>query len=521
MKYFFPLFIGIFIQASAFTQIEGSNLFQNDQVIIIDLEFPDANFWTLLTNNYEADANEYIPAHLTITDETGTYSMDSVAVRLKGNSSYSHPGNKKSFKIDFNKYIAGQNHDGIKKLNFSNGFKDPSLLREKIFFDVCRDAGVPAPRANFATVTMNGTPWGFYTMIEQIDDQFLDWKMADDNGNLFKAGDNFGVPGGGNEGTPADLMNYGNNQSSYTERYELKTNEIENDWTDLIALIDFINNSDDNTFENGLDDVLEVQDFLRSAALDILFSNLDSYTGSARNYYIYHNLSTGKWEWVKWDGNESFGSYTNNAGNMISLAIDYRNENRPLLDRIFESDLLYERYLFEICYLSETFFNSQYINPKCDALKELIQNDVYADNNKMYSNADFDSNIESNITAGGGPGGGNVLYGIKSFVEARNAFILGQLDCSSIENPNAIDNINTTDFLVYPNPSKEYLFVQQKANEKIQIELLNNTGQMIYQSEFSVDNLIRLDLTKYVPGLYFVRIKSPNQEVKTTRIMLQ
>ena len=63
---------------------------------------------------------------------------------------------------------------------------------------------MPAPRASFADVTFNGVPWGFYTVVEQIDDQFLDWNILEDDGNLFKAGDNFGGgggPGGGGNTT--------------------------------------------------------------------------------------------------------------------------------------------------------------------------------------------------------------------------------------------------------------------------------------------------------------------------------
>jgi len=154
-------FILCITSITANAQIEGDNLFSQDQVIAIDLTFADGVFWNTLTTNYATDDNPYVIADLTLTDVTGTYSFDSVGVRLKGNSSYNHPGNKKSFKIDFNEFVSGQNYDGLKKLNFSNGFKDPSCMREKIFFDVCRDAGVPAPRANFANVTMNGTTWGF------------------------------------------------------------------------------------------------------------------------------------------------------------------------------------------------------------------------------------------------------------------------------------------------------------------------------------------------------------------------
>ena len=77
---------------------------------------------------------------------------------------------------------------------------------------------------------------------------------------------------------------------------------------------------------------------LKSIALDNLFGNLDTYTGSARNYYIYHNLTTQKWEWIKWDGNESFGSYSNGVNNMTSLDLDYHNSDRPLIERIFDNE---------------------------------------------------------------------------------------------------------------------------------------------------------------------------------------
>ena len=116
--------------------------------------------------------------------------------------------------IDFNKYISGQNYDGLKKLNFAATDLDPQTsMREKLFFDACREAGVP-PRASFANVTFNSEAWGFYTVVEQIDDQFLDWAIEEDSGNLFKAGDNFGGGGSGGGGggstpPPQTLTDYG------------------------------------------------------------------------------------------------------------------------------------------------------------------------------------------------------------------------------------------------------------------------------------------------------------------------
>ena len=248
-KNFYTILIALLFTSNAFAQIDGDNIFQNAQVISIELTFHQTGYWDSLVANYATAT--YMKADLVLTDETGTSSFTDVGVRLKGNSSYNHPNDKKSFKIDFNEYVSGQKYDGLKKLNFGNCFKDPSMMRDKVFFDVSRAADVPAPRSNFANVYMNGTLKGFYTVIEQIDDQFLDWKILDDDGNLFKAGDNFGGgPAGG--GNPADLKYYGTAQSSYEARYELKTNEDVNDWTDLIDFIDFINNSSAADFEAGI-----------------------------------------------------------------------------------------------------------------------------------------------------------------------------------------------------------------------------------------------------------------------------
>ena len=487
-------------------QIDGDNIFSVDQVISVNLDFPQANFWTQLQDNYSADQNEYIVAFLTLTDVSGTHAIDSVGVRLKGNSSYSHPDTKKSFKIDFNKYISGQNYDGLKKLNFSNGFKDPSCMREKLFFDVCREANVPAPRASFAEVTFNGEPWGFYTVVEQIDDQFLDWNILEDDGNLFKAGDNFGggPPGAGGNTTAANLVYYGEDQASYEDRYELKSNEDLNDWSDLISLLDFVNNTDNAAFEAGIDFRIEVDAFLRSAAMDMLFSNLDTYTGSARNYYLYHNQDTNLWEWIKWDANEAFGSYTNGAGNMETLALDYCDAPRPLLQRMLDDPDLYQRYLQQVCYLTAYFFNEAYLHARIDEVRDLIAPSVYTDDNKMYSSADFNTNIEADLSGGGpGPMGGQT-YGLKPFVTNRAAYIAGELDCSNL----SIRDERAPEWTVFPNPASQRVTVAGSTAYPADLTLRNALGQAVRTLQTGGAADITLDLQGLSPGVYFVEIAS-------------
>ena len=419
---------------------KGEAVFKEDQIITIELTFSEENFFRTLNENYEA--SEYIPADLTITDASGTHGYENVGIRLKGNSSMAHPGKKKPFKIDFNEYIVGQNHDGLKKLNFSNAFKDPSFLREKIFFDVSRSAGSFAPRTNFANVYFNGEHWGLYTVVEQIDDQFLDWTIGDDGGNLFKAG-----------GDGADLRYLGPDQTAYEEAYEIKNNEQQNDWTDLLTFLDFINSASSEEFENQIEQYLDLGLFLRSAALDNLFSNLDSYTLSGRNYYLYHNMQTSQWQWIKWDGNEAFGAFAYGVREPITeLPITFRDPEKVLLERIFESDKLFQLYTNEICGILGTYFTPQYLHPMIDGLASLIESSVYMDENKMYTDQEFASNINVDIVTedpflkgeevrppnieGGVPQegnppnrGGTVMFGLKSFIDEKYAYLGENLDC--------------------------------------------------------------------------------------------
>ena len=182
-------------------QEPGDDVFATDQILKVELSFSQSGFWDSLVNNYSSET--YMKADVTITDLTGVQVLEDIGIRLKGNSSYGHPGDKKSFKIDFNRYVDSLDYDKLEKLNFNNCFKDPTFMREKIMYDLSHEAGVPAPRCIFANVYMNGTYWGFYDVVEQIDDDFLNTHFDNSSENLFKAGAAFGA------GTSAaDLMYY-------------------------------------------------------------------------------------------------------------------------------------------------------------------------------------------------------------------------------------------------------------------------------------------------------------------------
>lgn len=497
------LFI-VAIPILTFSQIDGENTFGTNQVIRVDLNFTQTGFWDSLVLNYSLDKYMMVSS-IQITDNQGVHHLDSVGIKLKGNSSYGHPGNKKSFRIDINDYVAGQKYDGLKKLNFNNGFKDPTFMREKVFFDLCKTLGIPAPRVNFANVYMNGTFWGFYTYIEQIDDQFLDWAILDDQGNLFKAGDN------STGANPADLMNYGTNQTSYYSRYELKSNENTNDWSDLLSLISFINSSTDAQFEAGLDAQMNKNKLIKSFVLDNLFSNLDSYLNSARNYYLYHNLTTGQWEWIKWDGNEAFGLYTGGPGlgSLENLAPNYTASSRPLLSKLFANSNLYTLYKEEMCSIMTNYFNSSYMNARIDEIKSLIQPHVTNDNLKMYSTQNFIDNTEGNISVSGGPMGSQTVFGLKSFVANRTNFLSNAISCQL-----GIENLTDSKLKVYPNPFLNEFSIDF---EFTNLKITDISGREI---DFSIKNSGKTKIISINsnPGLYFLTVSTVSG-IKSIRLL--
>jgi len=479
----------------------SDSLFNTDQVTSVYLTFADADFWDQLTTHYANDLGETLSGDVTITDQTGTYTRYNVEVDLKGNSSYGHPGIKKSFKVDFNDNISGQKYHGMTKLHFNNCWSDPTFMREKIFFDHCQEVGILAPRVQYANVYMNGALWGFYNLVEAVDNNFLDRHVDDNNGNLFKAADNFGMGSGGGGDAEADLEWYGMDPASYYTRYDLKTNETENDWTDLIELLDLLNNGSNEELATQLPATFEWRPLLRSLAIDNVFGNMDAYIQSGRNYYLYHDSTTFLWNWIHWDANMAFGSYPSMGQNALTLSPTYVANNRALMSKLMTVPALRTEYLNAYCGLLDNFTNN-YFDPKIDAIAALIRPHVEADPNKQYTIAQFTSNITNDVPVnGGGPGGNQTLRGLKSFINQRSSNLAGSLDCNGV---GLVENSVEMDITIAPNPTRDRIMISLPNGRSLKnIALHDAMGRSLQL----VANGNVVDLSSLPSGLYTISVE--------------
>jgi hypothetical protein len=460
MKYLFCL---LFIMGNVLLlkAQQAGDLFFNQAIIHeIKLNFWQSGYWDSLTVNYASDA------YMKCSVEIDGTSIDTIGVKFKGNSSYNNPSDKKPFKLDLNDYISGANIDGLKKLNLNNGFKDPSFLREKITLDFYNEHGILAPRCAYAKLYINNVYWGLYMVVEEIDKTFLSGRFNDNDGNLFK-------------GDPQGYLNWiDSNPSSYYSKYELHTNETQNDWSDLVHMIDRIN-APVPSFEDSIRSVLEVDEFIDYWAATGMFVNLDSYLGSGHNYFIYHDSTLNKFRWITWDVNESFGTFSMGLQpqQLLTLPFDYFNypqNSRPLCNNIKSYGYNYYGQLRDkVCYLTYNGFSNEILDPKIDSLANAIRADVYADSKKFFSNQQFEDNIENDISVAGMPGGSHI-FGIKSFIRERRLSLVNQMNAlGCIYSLNELKNAAIS---CYPNPSPDGYYLVNNSTASIQYTITDLQG---------------------------------------------
>lgn len=81
--------------------------------------------------------------------------------------------------------------EGYNSLNLLNSHEDPTYLRSVLYLQAARDL-LPAAKANFVRVVINGEHWGVYSNVQQVDKSFLQEWFKTKDGTRWK------VPGSPN-----------------------------------------------------------------------------------------------------------------------------------------------------------------------------------------------------------------------------------------------------------------------------------------------------------------------------------
>ncbi len=256
------------------------------------LEFEDKDWEKELEDFHKTDV--LVPAKLTVDGRT----YPDVGIHFRGMSSYGMvgTGQKRSLNLSLDYADAQQNLYGYRTLNLLNGHEDPTFLRSVLFYDVARQY-LPAPKANFVKVVINGESWGIYVNVEQFNKDFVKEWFATKKGARWK------VPG--SPGGRGSLAYLGDDPAPYKKIYEIKSKDDAKSWNDLIHLTKVLKETPADQLEKALEPILDVDGALRFLALDNALINNDGYWIRTSDYSIYED-EKGRFHVLPQDANETF-----------------------------------------------------------------------------------------------------------------------------------------------------------------------------------------------------------------------
>ncbi len=220
-------------------------------------------------------------ATVTVDGETHT----DVGVRKKGFIG-SQSDTKPALKLRFDKYTDGQSLGGVmERMTLNNSIQDTSMVNTCLSYRVFSAAGNPAPRCNFATVSVNGKDLGLYVHVEEIKAPFLARHFESTEGNVY-------------EGTVSDFT------PEFRGTIEKKTNEDAADWSDIDAVVVALQDPSDAGLQ-ALGEIVDLDRFLSFWATEVLVGHWDGYAGDRNNYWFYREPD-GRFVFIPWGTDDTF-----------------------------------------------------------------------------------------------------------------------------------------------------------------------------------------------------------------------
>lgn len=451
----------------------------------------------------------YMPAQFVYVAGNQRDTIAQVGLRLRGNTSLA--AQKKSFKVSFNAFAPDQTYQGVKKLNLRGSHNDPSLIREKLWFDLAHRAGDPLRRTSFVRLYINGMYRGLYTNLEEVDKTWLKANFPDNDGNLYKCT------------WPADLDYHGPLQSTYTnilnsptERaYDLATNEVANDYSDLIALMRILDYPVTSSGHDSIERVLDIESVLRGYALSIATGHWDDYFYNKNNYYLYRNPTDQRFTFFHFDTDNTMGVDWLNEDWTTREAFLWQRQDqpRPLATQLMKVPAYQQRWAVILDSITRHITHPDTMWRHMSTAHQLIRQAAFEDTFRQldygYSNQDFENSLTQNNLDGHTP------WGIRPFFERRYISTLNQIEPFLTSSTSSVVE---TDLIIYPNPASHYFHVSSNQHRLESLELLDLAGRCLATAPAGQQTL---HLNKILPGSYLLRITTTQGVVVKNVIVME
>jgi spore coat protein CotH len=344
--------------------------------------------WRALRENFST--NQYYAANISLDNEV----VQQVGIRSRGKGSRS--GTKPGLKVDFNRYVRGQEFHNYKSIVLDNMTQDNTFLKEPLSYAAFEAMGISAPQISYTRLTVNDEYWGLYTLVEDISKPFLEQRFGQDEGNLFSY-----------EYTYDYRFTYkGDSPGQYVPvPFEPETNEDSLNPAGLIEFIRMASDLPDQGFAAALGAFLDVDRFLTHVAVENALAENDGIAGAdgMNNFYLYQYEGTNRFVFIPWDKDTTFFA--------PSWPAMQRLETNVLTRRLVADPDKLAVYREALRRAATTAVNGRFLGPKLEAFYTLIRNAALTDTKKPNTNDEFELGV----------------LGLRNTLPAREADVLAQV----------------------------------------------------------------------------------------------
>lgn len=462
MSYYFPIYRLAALAVTAFALIAtarpaaayapqpldkdwveaGNAVFRQGELIDVSITFPSHP--TADPNSFiDCNSDTPVTATVSIRSSTVNETITTCGVRNRGNTS--RCSSTRSWDISFDAFVPDRKFHGLDQLNVNAEPNDPSSSRSYFCWKLFNQMGVPSSRCVATSLTINSSFYGLHNCVEASDKGFMKSWFGDGSGPRFKClyaqADLFW------RGASRDFYDGNSNLGDASQGYELESDSIDSDYSALIALINFVNNTSDAQFASGIESHFDVDSFLRYLAVDVSVGSWDDYWYGSNNYGLYLPPGTSRWQWIPYDYDNTFG--TDFFGvNWTTRPVDagwksggFGTGHSPLVDRILNVPAYRDQYRRYLHALRSGFFSSATMNPAIDAHKSLVLAAGQADNRDNFTPTDVANSFDQPATYNSGAST-PAKWGLKPYVAARNSYI-----ASNVPTPGALPRVTINEVL--------------------------------------------------------------------------
>lgn len=332
----------------------------------------DPSAWKALRDNYLS--NQYYAANFSVDG----VAVAQVGIRSRGEGSRSEQ--KPGLKVDFNKYVPGQEYYGYKSLVIDNLTQDASMLRERLSFLVFEAMGIASPRNAHARLSVNGEYWGLIALVEPVSKPFLKSRLGEESGNLFDYEWREYYAFAWHGGNPEDYV---------PEPFQPETNESKPDVaTGLLAFIQTMNEAPSAGFVTTMGSWLDIDRFLSHVAIENAIAEGDGIVGDQglNNFYLYEYGQKNRFVFIPWDKDNTFRSgswplYRNLDKNVLTARLTADPAKRAV-------------YADAVVRTTTSFLNPRWLTPQLETAYQQIRAAALADARKPFSNGEFEAAVD-------------------------------------------------------------------------------------------------------------------------------